>query len=344
MDPGRDVFRHPLGAASRPSAKVDLSVVIPAYNEAAVLPRLAGRLRSVLDDRGGRYEVVVVDDGSTDDSTSVLAELRRSWPELRVLRLRTNCGHQAALLAGLFSTRGDYVVSMDADLQDPPEKIPEMVETAHSRGLDVVLAVRTDRSVDSGWFRLGARIYYGLMRRVVGRQVPADAGDFRLVSRAVVDVLRVLPERSPVLRLLIPWLGFPTGEVQYARAMRAAGESKYPLWKRIVLIADSVTSFTSAPLRIATFLGLAGIVVCGALIVWAAVEAVVNRTVSGWASVFIAVLFVGAVQLLGIGLLGEYVARIYIAIQGRPTYTIASDSIDEVEADESSAPARARSV
>jgi len=305
-----------------------LSVVIPVYNEEAVLPLLVQRLRPILDDLREPYEVVAVDDGSTDCSFAMLAGLRRTWPGLRVIRLRRNCGHQAALTAGLFRARGPYVVTMDADLQDPPEKIPQMLEMARRDGLDIVYGIREDRTTDTLLKRCTAGAYYRLMRRLVGRHVPAQAGDFRLLSRAVIDVLRQMPGQIQVLRLLVPWIGFPSGEVTYARDERAAGRTKYPIHQMILLAADSVTTFSTAPLRLATGLGAAGVALCGVLVLKAVVAYLRHDTVSGWASLFVAVLFLGAIQLLCLGLLGEYVARIYSAVQGRPSYFVAFDSAD----------------
>lgn len=303
-----------------------LSVVVPIFNEQEVLPLLAERLRGVLDGLGEAYEVVAVDDGSTDGTGAALAALRAGWPELRVLRLRRNSGHQAALHAGLLRARGGYVASIDADLQDPPEVIAEMLRRARAEGLDVVYGVRADRRRDTRFKRWTAAGYYRLIRRLVGEQVPGQAGDFRLLSRAVVEALRELPERNPVLRLVVPWLGFPSGEVRYERQERAAGRTKYPLSRMAGLAAESVASFSAAPLRVATWLGLTGVAVCGVLVVIAVVAWVAGATVSGWPSLYVAILFLGAVQLLCLGLLGEYVARIYTLVQGRPAYVVAGDS------------------
>jgi glycosyltransferase involved in cell wall biosynthesis len=303
-----------------------LSVVVAMYNEEAVLPLLAERLRAAVDGVTGQYEVVAVDDGSTDRTSRVLAELRRDWPQLRVVRLRRNCGHQAALLAGLFRARGEYAVSIDADLQDPPETIPEMLRLAQQRCLDVVYGVRHDRRSDNPFKRWTAAGYYSIVRRLVGTDVPAHAGDCRLLSRAVIEALRGLPERRPVLRLVVPWLGYPSGQVSYVRAERAAGRTRYPVTMMVRLALDSLTSFSAAPLRIATWLGLGGVVLCAALVVAAYIGYLRGSTVSGWPSIYVAVLFLGAVQLLCLGLLGEYVARIYTAVQNRPAYDVESDT------------------
>ena len=308
-------------------AGTTLSVVIPAYNEAAALPALAGRLRPVLDRLAEPYEVLIVDDGSTDTTASVLAGLGESWPELRIVRLRRNSGHQGALIAGLFRALGDYVVSIDADLQDPPEKIPEMLQLARRDGLDIVHGVREDRSSDTPFKRWSASVYYRLMRRLVGAAVPAHAGDFRLLSRSAIEVLRGIPGRH-VLRLLVPWTGLPAGEVRYARQKRVAGGTKYPLSKMVLLATESVTAFSAAPLRIATGLGLVGVTVAIGLSLMASVRYLNGDTVSGWTSIFMAVLFFGAVQLLCLGLLGEYIGRLFATVQGLPRYLVGSDTAD----------------
>ena len=306
-----------------------LSVVIPMFNEEDVLPILVDRLRPVLEGIGEPYEVVAVDDGSTDSTPAQLAGIRRIWPQVRIIRLRRNSGHQAALTAGLHRAFGQYVASLDADLQDPPEKIPEMLALARAEGLDIVYGVRADRSSDTMIKRRSAAVYYWLMRRLAGVQVHSHAGDFRLLSRTTVDVLRQLPEHQPVYRLLVPWIGFPSGEVSYTRSERAAGRTKYPLTKMIRLAADSITNFSAAPLRIATWLGLISFFFCLLMLGYVVVVFALHKTVQGWASVLATVLFLGAVQLLSLGLLGEYLGRLYASAQGRPAYFIGYDSAEE---------------
>ncbi len=303
-----------------------LSVVIPMYNEAEVLPLLVNRLRPVLDSIEDSYEVVAVDDGSTDATAAALLGLRRAWPQLRVVRLRRNSGHQAALTAGLHSAYGQYVVSLDADLQDPPETIPEMLSLARAQRLDIVYGVRQDRTSDTVGKRGTAGLYYWLMARLVGAKIRSSAGDFRLLSRASVDALKQLPERQPVYRLLVPWLGFPSGEVGYVRAKRAAGRTKYPFRKMLALATDSVTNFSAAPLRLATWLGLLSFFFCLVMLVYVAISYAFDSTVRGWASMIATVLFLGGAQLLCLGLFGEYLGRLYAAVQGRPSYFIAYDS------------------
>ncbi len=306
-----------------------LSVVVPAFDEEAVLPLFAERLRPVLDGLGTAYEVLVVDDGSADATPVVLQRLRRDWPELRILRLRTNAGHQAALSAGLARARGDLVATLDADLQDPPEVLAELVEAALSEHVDVVYAVRSDRSSDSTFKRTTAHAFYRVMRVLSRTDAPADAGDFRLMSRATIDAVNSLPEQHRVLRLVVPALGFPATSVGYRRDPRAAGRTKYPLGRMIRLSIDAVTGFSTTPLRFATWMGLAGGLAALVILLAALVARLLGETVPGWTSTVVIVAAVGAVQLLGLGILGEYVGRMYTQLQGRPAYFVASDSLEE---------------
>ena len=308
-----------------------LSVVTPMYDERAAVDHFVGRLRPVLDGLGVDYEVVAVDDGSRDATVARLLQLRAGWPALRVVSLRRNVGHQAALAAGLRAAGGEFVVSIDADLQDPPEVIGPMLAAAREGGVDVVYGVRSDRRADTAFKRRTAGLYYWLMRRLAGGWVHAQAGDFRLMSRAVVDVLSALPEQRPVYRLVVPSLGFASASVSYTRAARVAGETKYPLGKMIRLTADSVTSFSAAPLRLATWLGLVSFVACLVLIVGGLAAWASGVTVPGWTSLYVAVLLLGGIQLICLGLLGEYIGRIYAATQNRPPYLVAFDTATDAE-------------
>ena len=245
-----------------------------------------------------------------------------------VIRLRRNCGHQAALTAGLHRALGTYVVSIDADLQDPPEAIAEMLRLAQKDDLAIVYGVRSDRSTDTTFKRGTAGLYYRLMRRIVGTRVPSGAGDFRLLRADVIDALKSLPEQKPVYRLLVPWLGFASGEVTYVRERRAAGSTTYPLTKMIKLAIDSISGFTTAPLRIAIWLGLAGVLTCLVLTITTLLAFLRGDVVPGWTSLFLAVMFLGTIQLICLGLLGEYVGRIFQAMQQRPTYFVGYDSLD----------------
>ncbi|MDO5628565.1 MAG: glycosyltransferase family 2 protein [Mobilicoccus sp.] len=306
----------------------ELSVVVPVYNEEEVLPLLAQRLRPVLDGLDTVYEVVAVDDGSTDDSAIILQRLRKDWPSLRVIRLRANSGHQAAISAGLARSRGDYVVTIDADLQDPPEVIAEMLGLARSEDVDVVYGVRNDRTTDTAFKRGTARAFYKTMQMASGTSAPPDAGDFRLMSRATVDAVNALPEHHRVLRLVVPALGFPSAQVSYRRDERAAGHSKYPLSKMIKLSVDALTSHSMVPLRLATWFGLLGGMLAVLILIYALISFLSGQAVAGWASTVVTVAAMGAIQLLCLGLLGEYVGRMYTMMQGIPTYFVAYDSAE----------------
>jgi len=310
-----------------PRSPVELSVVVPVYNEEAVLPLLVDRLRPLADSWGVSYEVLCVDDGSSDATPVLLQRLRREWPEVRVVRLRANAGHQAAISAGLARARGDWVATIDADLQDPPEAIGEMLAVARAEGVDVVYGVRGDRASDTAFKRISARAFYRSIRALSAVDAPVDAGDFRLMSRATVDAVNALPEHHRVLRLVVPALGFPSASVSYTRAARAAGESKYPLGKMIRLSVDSLTGFSIAPLRFATWLGLLGGLAALGVLVYAVIAMLLGNTLPGWTSTVVIVAAVGAVQLLALGILGEYVGRMYAVLQGRPSYYVAYDSL-----------------
>ncbi|EAP97028.1 putative glucosyltransferase [Janibacter sp. HTCC2649] len=311
-----------------PAPAITVSIVIPMFNEEAVLPLLVDRLRPLADGMGATYEVVAVDDGSSDATPVLLERLRREWPQLRIVRLRANSGHQAAISAGLQRARGDYVVTLDADLQDPPEVIPEMLRVAREDAVDVVYGVREDRSTDTAFKRGSARLFYKTIRRLASIDAPVDAGDYRLMSRATVEAVNSLPEHNRVLRFVVPALGFPSAAVGYTREVRAAGTSKYPLAKMIRLSVDSVTGFSLAPLRFATWLGLLGGVAAFGVLVYAVFARVLGHALPGWTSTVVIVAAVGAVQLLALGILGEYVGRMYAAMQARPTYFIAHDSLE----------------
>ena len=303
-----------------------LSVVTPMFNEREAVDQFVARLRPVLDSLDVTYEVVVVDDGSTDGTTARVLQLREGWPQLRLVKLRRNVGHQLALAAGLRAARGQYTATIDADLQDPPEAIGEMLVTARDQNVDVVYGVRADRSTDSAFKRHTASGYYWVMRKLVGPWVSSQAGDFRLLSRQVVDILVDLPEQRPVYRLIVPSLGFPSAEVRYARAPRVAGETKYPLSKMVRLSIDSLTSFSAAPLRVATWLGVLSFLTCLLLVLAGLGAWALGVTVPGWTSLYIAVLLLGGIQLICLGLLGEYIGRIFAMSQRRPTFLVAYDT------------------
>lgn len=296
------------------------------YNEEEVLSALIDRLRPALDSIGEVYEVVAVDDGSRDSTAHLVEQARQAWPELRLIRLLSNSGHQAAITAGMTSAEGDYIVTIDADLQDPPEVIVSMLETAQREHVDVVYGVRHDRSSDTVFKRSTASMYYWTMRKIAGPNVRSHAGDFRLISRKVMEAVNKLPEDGRVYRLLIPWFGFPSAQVDYQREERAAGTSKYPLGKMLLLTTESIVTFSGGPLRLAIWTGVFSALLCVIVGIFVIVGVILGSTVPGWASTVLAVGGIGAVQLFCLGIMGEYIARIFAASQQRPLYLIGYDS------------------
>ncbi len=306
-------------------ARPTLSVVIPVYNEEETIPELDRRLRAFLGELGETWEVVFVDDGSRDGSSAMLAELAAREPRYKVISFGRNFGHQIAITAGMDRAEGESVVVMDADLQDPPELVREML-ARWRQGFDVVYAVRQRRLGETWFKRLSASIFYRLFRALLGFDVMLDAGDFRLMSRPVVLTLRSLRERHRFIRGLVGWIGFRQSSVSYVRPERFAGVTKYPLRKMLGFAFDGITSFSTLPLRMATWLGaLAGLLAMG-LGAWAFYVKVHGvSAVPGWTTIMILVALGSSVQLLVIGILGAYVGRIYEEVQRRPLYTVAKE-------------------
>ena len=298
------------------------SFVIPVYNEEETLRELFGRLRAVLDTLDGEAEVILVDDGSTDASYRTLLELHAADERFKAVRLTRNFGHQIALTAGLDFALGDAVVIMDADLQDPPELVPELARR-WQEGYDIVHAVRSERRADPWLKRVTAGVFYRLLRRLANVDVPLDVGDFRLVDRRALDAFRTLRERHRYVRGMFAWLGFRQTGVEYRRPARFAGETKYPFRKSLRLAVDGIVSFSHVPLRLALVVGLfisvvsfgIGLFAIGAKLAGAFV-------VPGWASLLVVVSFLGGVQLVVMGMMGLYVARIYDEVKARPLYLI----------------------
>lgn len=301
-----------------------LSLVIPIFNEEETIPELDRRLRLLLamPSVGEDWEVVFVDDGSRDRSRELLLGIAERESRYRVLGFSRNFGHQMAITAGVDRASGRAVVVMDADLQDPPEVVAEMLERFRA-GYDVVYAVRKKRHGETLFKRFTAAFFYRFMRTMTGVDIPVDSGDFRLMSRAVVQVLSALRERHRFVRGLVAWVGFKQTAVYYDRDARFAGETKYPLKRMIRFALDAITSFSVVPLRMATWLGIvAGLIAVGTGI-WSLVARFVSGTVlPGWTTIMMAVAFGSSAQLLMTGVLGEYVGRIYEEIKRRPLYIV----------------------
>lgn len=298
-----------------------ISVVAPIHNEAETIPELHRRLTSVLAELGD-YEIVLVDDGSIDRSWEHMLALAPGDPHLRLVRLSRNFGHQAALTAGLEAARGDAVVLIDSDLQDPPELIPLLV-AKWREGFDVVYGLRTRREGETLFKRSTASVFYRLLRGMTRIEIPADAGDFRLLSRRAVDALARMPERARFLRGMTSWLGFPQAGVQYERDARYAGKTKYPTRRMISFALDAMTSFSTTPIRIVTGLGFVLVAFCAVVLGWTVyIKVFTDSAVAGWTSLLIVVLLLGGMQLVSLGIIGQYVGRIFEEAKQRPLFVV----------------------
>ncbi len=299
------------------------SIVVPMYNEQAVAEEFIRRATEAFSALPA-YEIIIVDDGSTDDTARIVSALANSDPHLKVVRFARNFGHQTATTAGIDLADGDTVSVIDADLQDPPELIPQMVEKWRE-GADIVFAVRESRAGESAFKKATASGYYRLLRRLAKVDIPVDTADFRLMSRRAVEGLKAMQERSRYMRGLVGWMGMQRAEIKYQRDPRLAGETKYPLRKMARLALDGIISFSTMPLHMATFFGAAA---AGLSFVYALYAIIKKMTggyvVPGWASIMVSVLFVGGVQLITLGVVGEYIGRIYDEVRQRPLYLIES--------------------
>ncbi|WKZ34741.1 MAG: glycosyltransferase family 2 protein [Anaerolineales bacterium] len=302
--------------------KITYSIIAPIYNEIENLPELYRRITDVMESSGEPWELILVDDGSTDGSTEKIRELARANKHVRPVIFARNFGHQVAITAGWDYARGDAVIIIDADLQDPPETILDLA-AKWKEGYEVVYAVRGEREGES-WFKLWtASLFYRLIYRITDVKIPVDTGDFRLMDRKVVDVLKQMKERHRFPRGMSAWVGFRQIGVTYKRAARYAGVTKYPFRKMFRLALNAITSFSYFPLQVATFFGFvsAGIAIL-------AIPVVIYMRITGSGAFFgqattlIAVLFLGGVQLISLGVLGEYIGRLYDEAKGRPLYIV----------------------
>ena len=300
-----------------------LAIVAPCYNEEAGLPEFVRRVKAVCVQLGCTYEIVLVNDGSRDRTLPVALDLAAHDPAIRVVNLLRNFGHQAAVTAGLDVADADVVVLIDSDLQDPPEVMIEMV-AAWKGGAHVAYGQRRTREGETAFKLFTARLFYRLLKQMTQSDIPADTGDFRLMDRRVVDVLRSMRERHRFIRGMVSWVGGKQVAVQYDRKPRFAGETKYPFRKMLAFAIDAITSFSIVPLRLVTYLALSVI----GLTVLAAIGVVVvklyspNYFLPGYPSIIITVVFLGGVQLLALGVIGEYLGRMYEATKARPIYIL----------------------
>lgn len=298
------------------------TIIAPIFNEVENLPILYTRICEVMDQTGQPWEMVMVNDGSSDGSTEKLDELQAADERIRVIHFARNFGHQIAVTAGLDYSRGDAVVIIDADLQDPPEVILDLI-SKWKEGYEVVYAVRAKREGET-WFKLfTAAAFYRLIQRITDVDIPMDTGDFRLLDRTVVDVMNQMRERHRFLRGMSVWVGFKQIGVEYERAERFAGETKYPLRKMLRFALDAITGFSYFPLQLSMYLGFiaAGLSILSIPVV-IALRLAGSQAFFGQASTLIAVLFLGGVQLISLGIVGEYIGRLYDEAKGRPLYIV----------------------
>lgn len=298
------------------------SIVVPVYNEKEVLSELYKRITSVMDKLSEPYEIIFVNDGSNDSSLELMKTLYSQDSQVKIISFSRNFGHQIAITAGLDYASGEAVITIDADLQDPPEVIPDLIDK-WKEGFDVAYGIREKRAGES-FFKLStASIFYRFLGKITDTNIPADTGDFRLMSRKVVESLKNIRERNRFVRGLVSWVGYRQIGVNYKREKRFAGRTKYPLRKMLKFAIDGVSSFSFLPLRIASY---GGFVISGLGLIYAVyaifIKLFIPKAVPGWASIMVAILFLGGVQLIAIGIIGEYIARIGQETKQRPLYII----------------------
>ena len=305
--------------------EIIFSIVAPVFNESATLPEFYRRVSETMQSLGEAWELVVIDDGSRDNSAEILRDLACKDPHVRPVIFARNFGHQLAVTAGLDYSRGQAVVIIDSDLQDPPEVIPDLI-AKWREGFEVVYAVRTEREGET-WFKLfTASLFYRLIYRITEVDIPRDTGDFRLLDRKVVNVLNQMRERHRFLRGMSVWVGFRQTGVGYKRRARFAGETKYPLKKMIKFASDAITGFSFLPLQIATYIGFFSAIIAILAIPFVIImRLTISHGFLGQASTLISVLFLGGVQLICLGILGEYLGRLYDEARSRPLYIIRDD-------------------
>lgn len=306
---------------------MDLSIIIPIYNEESNILTLYQRLRGVIDPMGLRCEYIFINDGSRDKSLSLILDLADQHADVRYINFSRNFGHQIAVTAGLDLSQGEAVVIIDADLQDPPELIPELYQKLKS-GYEVVYAKRRRREGESAMKLFTAKMFYRILAKITNVSIPVDTGDFRIISRKVVQALKQMPEQNKFLRGQISWIGYRQTFVEYDRAQRAGGETGYTYRKMMRLALDGITAFSDVPLKAATIMGFTVSGIAFLVLLYTLFERFVMRDYQpGWASLMVSILFLGGVQLIAVGIIGEYLARLNSNVRQRPLYIISDTNI-----------------
>ena len=309
-----------------------LSIVVPCYNEEESLPDLVARLKDTIKPWADRAEIILVDDGSSDGTWRAIEAARAECPQLVGLRLSANRGHQIALTAGLEAAKGERIMMLDADLQDPPELLTDMMFLM-DRGYDVVYGRRIERRGETWFKRATAYAFYRVLDMMSDTPIPQDTGDFRLVNRTTLDAVLSMPEKARFIRGMFAWAGFRQVGIEYVRAPREKGETKYPFRAMVRFAIDAMTAFSTKPLKLATRLSFVSLAVAAFMAVYVMRSLILFQTAPGWASVTLAISFFAGAQLLTLGILGEYIGRLYVEAKNRPLYFVSEETRDTAQTD-----------
>lgn len=308
---------------------IELSVIVPVYNEQEIISQLYNRLNAAIESITPNHELIFINDGSKDATLFRLIELTEKDKRVKFINFSRNFGHQIAVTAGLDYCKGNAVVIIDGDLQDPPELIPELYKK-YKEGNEVVYAKRIKRKGETVFKKLTAKLFYRILKNITSVDIPIDVGDFRLIDRKIVDYLKLMPEQNKFLRGQIAWLGFRQTFVEFERDSRTTGKTGYPLSKMIKFALDGITGFSNSPLRMVTNLGLFISFVAFMVILYALYSHYfLHRTITGWTSLIISSMFIGGIQLLSVGIIGEYISRINTNVRNRPLYIIEKTNIEK---------------
>jgi len=308
---------------------LNLSVIVPIYNEFETIPELQGRLNSACENITNSYEIIFINDGSKDNSLNRLKQYCKENEHLKYVNFSRNFGHQIAVTAGLDFAKGEHIVIIDGDLQDPPEVIPKLYNKL-KEGFDVVYAKRSKRAGESYFKKLTAKIFYRILKSITNIEIPVDTGDFRIINKRVLNELKKMPEKNKFIRGQISWIGFRQTSVEYQRDERKYGETGYPFSKMLKFAIDGITAFSDVPLRFVRNLGLLVALFAFLVILYAIFSHfILKQTITGWSSLIISSMFIGGIQLFSVGIIGEYISRINTNILNRPLYIVEDTNCED---------------